>query len=160
MAVTKIANHTRKDVMNNITTTGLLMLFTSTVTAADAVYTINIVPNQKHSVYQVGQEAELEISVLNDGQPVHKGTVSFVVDDFLNRGNKAGLPEGTAALTESPVRISLTGRRPEFLRCHVTFQPPSGKPVRAVAGVAFSPSGKWCYVADEKSNEIIILKRE
>ena len=81
----------------------------------------------------------LEAWASQGDKAVTEGSVSFVVDDFLKGGKAAGLPEGKVALGAESIRVPVRGRRPEFLRCLVTFQPTGGKAVRATAGAGFSP---------------------
>jgi cephalosporin-C deacetylase-like acetyl esterase len=107
--------------------------------AVEPAYSLRVITDRKDARYDVSEEAIFLITVTSDGKPVTDGNVSFVVDDFLNGGKAAGLPEGMAELKESPVRITVKGRRPEFLRCLVTFKPKDGKAIRAVAAVGFSP---------------------
>lgn len=107
--------------------------------ANDAAPAITIRPDRASAVYEVGEDASFQVTVSRGEDPVDSGTVSFIVDDFLSGRKVAGLPEGSVKLSEEPARIVVTGRRPEFLRCQVTFQPDGGKAVRASAGVAFSP---------------------
>ena len=107
--------------------------------AAEPTYSLNVVTDREDALYEVGQEATFLISVTREGEAVTNGSVTFVVDDYLLGGKAAGLPEGTAELNESPVRVTVKGRHPVFLRCHVTFAPKDGKPLRAIAGAGFSP---------------------
>lgn len=107
--------------------------------AAEPAYSVKVVTDRADALYDVGDEVTFLISVSIDDEPVTTGNVAFVVDDYLKSGKEAGLPAGTAELNDSPVRVTVKGRRPEFLRCQVTFAPPDGKPVRAIAGAGFSP---------------------
>ena len=112
---------------------------TRVLCAADPAVTIRVVTDRKDALYQVGEEASFLITVSLGKQVVTEGSVSFVVDDFLSGGKSAGLPEGRLSLGQQPARVVVKGRRPEFLRCQITFQPNSGKPFRAVAAAGFSP---------------------
>ena len=107
--------------------------------AAEPKYSVKVVTDRKDALYEVGQEAVFLISVTTPEQAVTNGTVSYVVDDYLQSGKAAGLPEGTAELDRALVRVAVKGRRPEFLRCQVTYMPKDGKSVRAIAGAGFSP---------------------
>lgn len=107
--------------------------------AAEPAYTLKVDTDRDSALYEVDQTATFLITVARGDEEVHAGSVSYSVDDFLQSGKAAGLPAGTSKLTEQPVRVTVTGRRPEFLRCQVTFQPPSGKALRAQAGAGFSP---------------------
>ncbi len=117
----------------------LSTLSTGTLRAADSAYSLKVVTDRPDAMYAVGDEATFLISVTRGDEMVTDGSVSFVVDDFLKGGQAAGLPEGQLSLAAEPVRVTVKGRRPEFLRCQVTFQPLEGKAVRAVAGAGFSP---------------------
>lgn len=123
----------------------LLMAFTVAVMqarSADAQvpsYQINVTTDKQDAMYEVGQEAVFRIQVTSDQKEVKAGTIAWVVDDFLNSGQKAGLPEGSRQLTENVETVRVQSSAPAFLRCQVTYTPPVGKAVRAVAAAAFSP---------------------
>ena len=116
----------------------LIAFSTGLLRAADPVYSLKVVTDRPDARYAVDDEAAFLISVTRDKESVTDGSVSFVVDDFLSGGKAAGLPEGKLSLGEKPVRVTVKGRKPEFLRCQVAFQPAEGKAVRAVAGAGFS----------------------
>lgn len=107
--------------------------------AADE-YSVTVVTDRDDALYEVGDEATFLITVKNGEQPVGEGTVSYTIDDFLSGGKSAGLPEGKLPLGSDPARVVVTGKRPGFLRCQVTYVPSEGKPVKAVAGAGFSPT--------------------
>ncbi|NQV26564.1 MAG: acetylxylan esterase [Rhodopirellula sp.] len=109
------------------------------VLAAEPALTLKVVPDRESALYEVGEEAAFLITVSRDNERVTDGSVSFVVDDFLTSGKAAGLPEGKVSLGDVPAKIVVKGRRPEFLRCQVTYTPPKGQAVRAAAGVGISP---------------------
>ncbi len=107
--------------------------------AAESAVSVKVVPDRESAVYEVGEDAIFLITVSQGDERVSEGSVSYVVDDFLSVGKAAGLPQGTAELKGGSARVTAKGRRPEFLRCQVTYTPASGKAVRASAGVGFSP---------------------
>lgn len=107
--------------------------------AAEPSLTLKVVTDRDNAIYEVGEAAVFLVSVSRGEKPVTDGTVNFVVDDFLAGGKAAGLPQGMVALGAEPARIVVKGRRPEFLRCLVTYTPADGKAVRASVGAGFSP---------------------
>ena len=107
--------------------------------AAEPALTLKVVPDRESAIYDVGEEAAFVITVSRGDERVTDGSVSFVVDDFLSSGKAAGLPQGNVELGDGPTKVVAKGRRPEFLRCQVTYTPAEGKAVRASAGVGFSP---------------------
>lgn len=111
----------------------------ATVFAADSPHSLSIQLDRDTAVYSVGENATFLIRITSSGDQAAAGRVSYVVDDFLTGGQAAGLPEATVQLTGEPVKVVVSGRRPGFLRCQVTFQPDDGEVLRASAGVAFSP---------------------
>lgn len=111
----------------------------STVLHAAETLSLKVTPDRESAVYEVGEEAVFLITVSRGEVRVSDGNVSFVVDDFLKGGTAVGLPDGLVALGAEPARVVVKGRRPEFLRCQVTYTPDDGKAVRASAGVGFSP---------------------
>lgn len=118
----------------------LLVTFSAALLhAADPAYSLKVVTDRSDALYEVGDEAAFLISVTRGDESVTVGSVSFVVDDFLKGGKAAELPEGKLPLGAEPVRVTVKGRKPEFLRCLVTFQPSEGKAVQATAGAGFSP---------------------
>jgi len=117
----------------------MLVLACGVSVADEAAYSLKVTTDRDDALYEVGHEATFLISVWADDKAVEEGMVSFVVDDFLQRGKAASLPEGTADLSSSPIRVSVTGRSSGFLRCLVTFKSPQGKQSSGVAAVGFSP---------------------
>ena len=122
----------------------VLGLLTSNATvrllAAEPAYSVRVVTDRDDAIYSVNDEATFLITVSLGKGLVTEGSVSFVVDDFLAGGKAAGLPEGSVPLGDKPARVSVKGRRrPEFLRCQVTYKPVDGKAIRSVAAAAFSP---------------------
>ncbi|MDA0282630.1 MAG: acetylxylan esterase [Planctomycetota bacterium] len=123
-----------------VVTAGLLsMILAGQLNAADPTYSLQVVTDPANALYEVGEEATFLITVSRAKESVTEGSVVFIVDDFLTGGKSAGLPEGQAPLGDKPTRVVVKGRRPEFLRCQVTFTPDDGKPVRAIAAAGFSP---------------------
>lgn len=116
-----------------------VLFFLAGLPAYAASYSVQVTADRDDALYDVGEEATFSIRVMNGDKEVHEGTVSYVVDDFLNSGKSAGLPQGSLALSKEPTVVRVKGRKPEFLRCQVTFTPAEGKPVKAVAGIGFSP---------------------
>ena len=109
------------------------------VLAVESAVSVKVIAERESAIYEVGEEATFLITVSQGEERVTGGSVSFVVDDFLSAGTAAGLPQGTAELNDGSARVIAKGRRPEFLRCQVTYTPADGKAVRASAGVGFSP---------------------
>jgi cephalosporin-C deacetylase len=107
--------------------------------AAEPALTLKVVPERESGIYDVGEEAVFIVTVSRGDDRVTDGSVNFVVDDFLAAGKAAGLPQGNVKLGDGPAKVVAKGRRPEFLRCQVTYTPAEGKEVRASAGVGFSP---------------------
>jgi cephalosporin-C deacetylase len=107
--------------------------------AAEPALTLKVVADRESGLYEVGEDAVFLISVSRGSDRVTDGSVGFVVDDFLTSGKAAGLPEGEIALGSEPAKVVVKGRRPEFLRCQVTYTPAEGKAVRGAAGAGFSP---------------------
>ena len=112
---------------------------TQPLLGADPAVSIKVVTDRDSAIYVVGEEATFLITVSRGDSQITDGSVVYKVDDFLAGGKAAGLPEGTVALGDEPTKVVVNGRRPEFLRCQVTYTPSEGKPVGAVAGAGFSP---------------------
>lgn len=106
--------------------------------AAEPACKLTVVTDSSRALYPVGQEAKFLITVTQDGKPVSTGAVSYVVDDFIT-DSPGAYPKGEMSLDGSPAVVSVTAKKPVFLRCRVTYRPPQGKPLTAVAGAGFSP---------------------
>jgi cephalosporin-C deacetylase len=123
----------------------LVMIALVTASLAGSVYgaepavSVSVVTDRDSAVYEIGEEATFLITVSHGKERVSEGSVTFKVDDFLAGGEAAGLPEGKVSMGDEPARVVAKGRRPEFLRCQVTYTPLVGKPVHATAGAGFSP---------------------
>jgi cephalosporin-C deacetylase-like acetyl esterase len=112
---------------------------TAHLLAAEPAYSVRVVTDRDDALYRIGDEATFLITVSRGKGRVTEGSVSFVVDDFLAGGKAAGLPEGSVPLGDEAARVSVKGRRSEFLRCQVTYKPADGKAIRSVAAAGFSP---------------------
>ena len=58
--------------------------------AAEPTCSLTVVTDRKDALYDVNDEATFLITVTADGNSVESGQVSYLVDDFLNRGKAAG----------------------------------------------------------------------
>lgn len=118
----------------------LLLLLCGLFTAsavAQTPYTVKVTADRESAIYSVGETATFSISVWRGEQVVSgEGTLKYAVDDFLN---SKGFANGQLQSGDKPTLVAGKLSQPGFLRCQVTFTPPKGKPVRAAAGVAFSP---------------------
>ena len=83
-------------------------------------YSLTVVAGRDDAIYEVGEEASFLITLKHDGQPIVDGTVTYAIDDFLNAGQSAGLPEGEVTLGSDASRVVITGDRAGFMRCQVT----------------------------------------
>ena len=104
----------------------------------DAAETLSIVTDRADALYDVGDEATFLVTLKDGEQPITQGTVSYVVDDFLNSGTAGGYPQGELSLGESAARIVVTANKPGVLRCQVTYKPTQGQPLKAAVGAGFS----------------------
>ncbi len=108
--------------------------------AAPPACQLKVVTDRPDALYQVGQTARFEIRVTRAGEPVSSGTLSYTVDDFItDNPPPSDYPRGQLQLTGKPLAVSVTGRKPGFLRCRVSFRTEQKKTLRAVAGVGFDP---------------------
>jgi cephalosporin-C deacetylase len=105
--------------------------------AQEPAYKVKVVTDRADGLYQVGDRAEFSISVLRGKDIVTDGTLKFTVDDFLN-----SVPFQTEELSspgQESTRVVVTGERPGFVRCQVTYTPTKGKPVKTTVAAGFSP---------------------
>lgn len=114
-----------------------LVLMASVLHAAET-WSLSVVTDREDALYDVGDEAAFLVTLKNGDQPVTQGSVSYVVDDFLNSGPAGGFPQGELSLDDSAARIVVTANKPGFLRCQVTYKPSQGEPVKAAVGAGFS----------------------
>lgn len=103
-------------------------------------FALTVVTDREDAIYEVGDAATFVITLRQGETHVDEGTVSYTVDNFLQSGKAAGLPEGKLLLDGEPVKVVVKGQRPGFLRCQVTYRTGDGKSVRSVAGAGFSPT--------------------
>src|SRR5438552_2196803 len=98
----------------------LLVLLTMTrLPAADPAYQLRVVTDRKDAIYEAGTEAKFLITVSKGDETVPNAAVKFVVDDFLKSGEAAGLPVGSVTTTDQSAVVTVTGKQPGFLQCHV-----------------------------------------
>ncbi len=118
----------------------LILAIATRLSAADPAYQLRVVTDRKEAIYEAGSEAKFLITVSKGNQIVPNVDVKYVVDDFLKSGEAAGLPAGSVTTTEQSSVVTVTGKQPGFLQCHVSFDAPDGKKLQAVAGAGFSPA--------------------
>ncbi|WP_417747878.1 acetylxylan esterase [Rosistilla oblonga] len=116
-----------------------IFLSTASLAAAEG-YALSVAADRDDAIYDSGEAAAFVISVTRGDQPVTDGKLTYVVDDFLRSGKSGGYPEGEASLDGKPVRVAVKSDKPNVLRCQVTYTPAEGKPIRRLAGLAFSPT--------------------
>ena len=119
-----------------------LLSVLSTVTnccVAQDAYQLQVVTDRADGLYEVGEQAKFIVTVSKGKQAISEGSVSFIVDDFITEfPAKNDFPKGYAQL-DAKSQISVTGKRPGFLRCRVTYQTPEKKRLQATAAAGFSP---------------------
>ena len=103
-------------------------------------YSVTVATNREDAIYNVGEQATFMIKVKQGAKNVKEGIVSYQFDNFLSGAASAQLPKGELSLGDADLRVVVQGKRPGFLRCQVTYQPVDGKPLKAIAGVGFSPA--------------------
>ncbi|MDP7277163.1 MAG: acetylxylan esterase [Planctomycetaceae bacterium] len=106
------------------------------VAAADipAAVKLEVKPDRKTALYEVGETATFTVLVTDNGQPVSRGSLSYVVNNFLD----TLVPRTKVDLSEKGTTIQLGSKKAQFFSCVVTFSPSEGKPVRAASTVGFS----------------------
>ena len=116
----------------------LYLPFTAMVFAQTPV-SVTVTTDRENAIYNVGETVTFNISV-QQGNDVggNKGTVSYAIDDFLSAESFA---KGEVSPNAEPFQVTGSLAQPGFLRCQVTYTPKDGKPVKATAGAAFSPTG-------------------
>lgn len=117
----------------------LAFLFAGSLSAAAPV-SLSVVADRDAAIYDVGEEATFVISLKQGDQAVTDGTLSYAVDDYLHTGKAGGFPAGTLPLDKLPARVTVKGKQPGFIRCQVSYTPAAGKPIKAIAGLGFSPT--------------------
>lgn len=125
--------------LRNVTCVLVLLSASEQAHAADPAYQLKIVTDRKDAIYQTDAEAKFLITVSNGDEVVANAAVKYVVDDFLKSGAAGDFPAGTVMTGGEPVAVTVKGKQPGFLQCHVTFETPDGKKLQAVAGAGFSP---------------------
>ena len=112
--------------------TALAIVNHATVVAA--AITLRVTPDQENALYQAGETASLNVSVTEGDKQVTTGVIDFRADNFLETVSaKTGIK-----LAANPVTIKLVSDKPQFIRCHVTYTPATGKPIMLTVAVGFS----------------------
>ena len=115
---------------------GLLIVLTIANHAAvfAAAITLQVTPDQENALYQVGETASLNVSVTEGDKQITTGVIDFRTDNFLETVSV----KTDIKLTVKPVTIKLASDKPQFIRCHVTYTPATGKPIMLTVAVGFS----------------------
>ncbi len=128
--------HLKQLIATSITMSALYILLTPHA-VAQAPFTVKVTTDRENAIYTVGEKATFHITVWRgEQQIVGEGDVKYIVDDFLTADD---FPNGDVKPTQQPIQVTGSSKRPGFLRCTATYKPEGGKPVRAIAGAAFSP---------------------
>ena len=120
---------------------GLLIVLTIANHAAvfAAAITLQVTPDQENALYQVGETASLNVSVTEGDKQITTGVIDFRTDNFLETVSV----KTDIKLTVKPVTIKLASDKPQFIRCHVTYTPATGKPIMLTVAVGFSVTEMW-----------------
>jgi cephalosporin-C deacetylase-like acetyl esterase len=109
-------------------------LFLTAVTQLTAAPKISVEPDRKTALYEMGDSASFTIKVTDGGKPVLAGSLSYLVDNFLD----VLTPKTGVTLTAEGAVIKVASKKPQFLRCVVTYRPEEGKPIVTVSSVGFA----------------------
>ncbi|MEO2024235.1 MAG: hypothetical protein ABGX05_20585, partial [Pirellulaceae bacterium] len=101
---------------------GLLLVATTQLQAA---VQLQVSPDRKTALYKMGEAASFTIRVTDNGQAVTAGSLTYLVDNFLD----VLTPRTGVALAADGAVVKVESSKPQFLRCVVTYKPPSGNPV-------------------------------
>lgn len=119
---------------------GLLLVGLNSPPAQAAKYQVTVRAERPSAIYKMGETARFVVQVTCDDKPMSTGSITYAVDNFItDRPSARDFPKGRAQLADGEVTVSVTDRRPEFLRCNVSYVTPDKNTVRDVAGVGFSP---------------------
>lgn len=103
--------------------------------AAAPKVTINVSVDRLSATYRKRESVVFTIDVREDGKPLAKGEIGFVIDDE----GPNQFATGELKLTGKPLTIENSMAEAGFLRCVVTHQPKGGKATRGIAGAAIAP---------------------
>jgi cephalosporin-C deacetylase len=110
-----------------------LLLLVAAVDLPSAVK-LTVEPDRKTSLYAVGETATFTVRVTDDGRPVSTGSLSYIVNNFLD----ILVPRSQLELSAKGTTIPFKSTKAQFLSCVVTYSPATGKPVTAASSVGFS----------------------
>ncbi len=103
--------------------------------AAEPSYKLTVVTDRPDALYAVGQQVEFKVTLQEGNQPVHKGRVSYVLD---NDGIGPPISKGSLP-PDGPLVIRGSLGKPGFLRCQVVWQGVAKKSLTALASAGFEP---------------------
>ena len=109
-------------------------LLLTAVTQSTAAPKVSVEPDRKTALYEMEEPASFTVKVTDDGKPVVAGSLSYLVDNFLN----VLVPKTSVTLAAEGAVIKVASKKPQFLRCVVTYVPTEGKPIVVVSSVGFS----------------------
>ena len=109
----------------------LLLVSTAQLQAAAKV---QVSPDHKTALYESGQVASFTIRVTDDGKPVSTGSLTYLVDNFLDTLK----PAASVSLVDGEAVVTVESGKAQFVRCVVTYKLEEGKPIVAVSSVGFA----------------------
>jgi cephalosporin-C deacetylase len=116
-----------------------LIAATAADSIAQAQYALNITADRENSIYKAGEEARFHVSVAQGKEAIKKGSVSYILDDFITEYPPADSVESGAIDLSGDRVIVVKSKNPGFIRCRVAFVTPDKKRLTATCGIGFSP---------------------
>lgn len=113
----------------------LALYMASPSRAAEPSYKLSVVTDRPEALYAVGQQVEFKVTLQEGGKSVHKGKVSYVLD---NDGMGPAIRKGVLP-SDGPLVIGGSLDKPGFLRCQVVWQGVDKKPRTALAAAGIEP---------------------
>lgn len=113
----------------------LALCIASQLRAAEPSYKLTVATDRPDALYAVGQQVVFKATLLENGQSVRKGKVSYVLD---NDGMGPAISKGVLP-SEGPLVIRGSLDKPGFLRCQVVWQGVEKKPLVALASAGIAP---------------------
>lgn len=113
----------------------VVALFAWPALAAEPAYSIEAAADRADALYERGEPVVFRLRLKQGDRAVAGERLAYK----LTKDGIGSLGEGTIETAAEPVIVQASLAEPGFIRCEVTFQPPTTRPVTAIAAAGVEP---------------------
>ena len=113
----------------------LIALLTTSTFAADPAYTVEAAADRSEALYERGEAITFRLALKQGDKAVAGQRLTYK----LTKDGIGALGEGSIESAAKPVTVRASLSEPGFVRCDVTYSPPTTKPITVTAAAGIEP---------------------